>query len=293
MCKKKKALQNEKKELIAVTNRHLCEGDFFAQVERIAEAGFDRIILREKDLNQAEYKKLAEQVLKKTEPYGTICTLHHYLEVAVELQVKQVHLPLSVAEPLFFGQEKEKLELLLKMREIGFSIHSLEQLKQVHKMQEILQKSKEKMPENPQDILQKQTALQEKTAACTEYGQERQKCSSFDIKCYVTAGHIFPTDCKKGLPPKGLAFLQEISQEANVKVYALGGINPENMMEIKKTGADGVCLMSYCMRASAQELQKLVSSWGSSRRTTGCVPHELQIASFSSDFFRKNLTDNC
>ena len=36
--------------LIAVTDRNLCQRDFFVQIERICRQKPDRIILREKDL---------------------------------------------------------------------------------------------------------------------------------------------------------------------------------------------------------------------------------------------------
>ena len=40
---------------------------------------------------------------------------------------------------------------------------------------------------------------------------------------YVTAGHIFATDCKKGLPPRGLSFLKEVCETVSIPVYAISG----------------------------------------------------------------------
>lgn len=42
---------------------------------------------------------------------------------------------------------------------------------------------------------------------------------------YMTAGHIFATDCKKGLPPRGLDFLKNVCDAVLIPVYAIGGIN--------------------------------------------------------------------
>lgn len=67
---------------------------------------------------------------------------------------------------------------------------------------------------------------------------------------YITAGHIFPTDCKKGLPPRGTDFLREICETVHIPVYAIGGITPENAPLVKAAGASGVCLMSGLMKAS-------------------------------------------
>lgn len=41
----------------------------------------------------------------------------------------------------------------------------------------------------------------------------------------MTAGHIFATDCKKGLPPRGLDFLKNVCDAVLIPVYAIGGIN--------------------------------------------------------------------
>lgn len=66
---------------------------------------------------------------------------------------------------------------------------------------------------------------------------------------YITAGHIFPTDCKKGLPPRGTDFLREICDTIHIPVHAIGGITPENISLVKTAGASGVCLMSGLMKA--------------------------------------------
>lgn len=50
--------------MLAVTNRHLCDGPFLAQVERVAAKKPRGIILREKDLEASEYLELAEKVQK-------------------------------------------------------------------------------------------------------------------------------------------------------------------------------------------------------------------------------------
>ncbi|MDE5582318.1 MAG: thiamine phosphate synthase [Ruminococcus sp.] len=65
---------------------------------------------------------------------------------------------------------------------------------------------------------------------------------------YVIAGHIFETDCKKGLAPRGLDFLREVCKSIKIPVYAIGGINPHNISETAKAGADGACIMSGFMK---------------------------------------------
>lgn len=65
---------------------------------------------------------------------------------------------------------------------------------------------------------------------------------------YVTAGHIFATDCKKGLPPRGLDFLREICTAVDIPVYAIGGINEDNISSVLSAGASGACIMSGMMK---------------------------------------------
>ena len=64
---------------------------------------------------------------------------------------------------------------------------------------------------------------------------------------YITAGHIYDTDCKKGLPGRGLKFLKNVCESVKFPVYAIGGISSENIKEVKNAGAKGICVMSGVM----------------------------------------------
>ena len=61
---------------------------------------------------------------------------------------------------------------------------------------------------------------------------------------YITAGHIFATDCKRGLPPRGTGFLKEVCGAVHIPVYAIGGISIDNIQLVKEAGAVGACVMS-------------------------------------------------
>lgn len=64
---------------------------------------------------------------------------------------------------------------------------------------------------------------------------------------YLIAGHIFSTDCKKGVPPRGLSFLKEICDCTSIPVFAIGGITDDKRKAILNTGAKGMCIMSTAM----------------------------------------------
>ena len=102
----------------------------------------------------------------------------------------------------------------------------------------------------PLPLLQKMTP-QEKShfqiigASCHSLEEAKE---AQNLGCtYITAGHIFLTDCKKGLPGRGLPFLEEICKTVRIPVYAIGGISSQNMESVRKTGAAGACIMSGFM----------------------------------------------
>ena len=64
---------------------------------------------------------------------------------------------------------------------------------------------------------------------------------------YITAGHVFETDCKKGLPGRGLDFLRNVCAAVDIPVYGIGGIDADNIALVRDTGASGACLMSSLM----------------------------------------------
>lgn len=108
----------------------------------------------------------------------------------------------------------------------------------------------------PLPLLQKMTP-QEKShfqiigASCHSLEEAKE---AQDLGCtYITAGHIFLTDCKKGLPGRGLSFLEEICKAVKIPVYAIGGISSQNMESVRKTGAAGACIMSGFMRCKTVE----------------------------------------
>ena len=65
---------------------------------------------------------------------------------------------------------------------------------------------------------------------------------------YVIAGHIFETDCKKGLEPRGLKFVENLSSVLTIPIFAIGGIDEKNSQSVIDSGAFGLCMMSSLMK---------------------------------------------
>lgn len=85
---------------------------------------------------------------------------------------------------------------------------------------------------------------------------------------YITLGHIFATDCKKGLAPRGLGLLGEVCRAVDIPVYAIGGISADNIESVRRSGASGACVMSGLMTCNdpSAYLEKMAK---------GAVCHEI------------------
>ena len=187
--------------IFCVTAASLCPGSFLEQMEKVAAAGVDGVILREKTLSEEAYGVLAEEVRRICHRYGVLFIAHSYPSAAGGVLV---HLPEDGIGRAAPGQP------------FGVSVHSPEQAR---------------------------TAEQAGAS-------------------YVTAGHIYSTACKAGIPPRGEAFLRAVVDAVSLPVYAIGGIGEENIARVAAAGAAGACLMSGFMqsREPAARLQRLRSA---------------------------------
>lgn len=185
--------------ILVITNRKRFEweADFLKQIEKIAASKPFGIVLREKDLPVKEYSVLARKVRDICRSAGASLIVHSHPEVARELGIPALHMPLDALEKLSSEERKE-------FRVLGASCHSVE------------------------DVL-------------------RAKALGCD---YVTAGHVYATDCKPGLPPRGADFLAEVcGPAAPMPVFALGGLTPARAPEVRRAGAAGFAMMSSAMDA--------------------------------------------
>ena len=65
----------------------------------------------------------------------------------------------------------------------------------------------------------------------------------------ICLSHIFATDCKAGLAPKGLNLIRAVREFFAGEIYALGGITPHNFASVLRAGADRIAVMSPAMAA--------------------------------------------
>ena len=78
---------SDRLKIIAVTSRQLCPRPLWEQIPRIRQAGISSIILREKDLSEDDYLRLAEKVFRACVENNVELTIHNYPQVAKKLGI--------------------------------------------------------------------------------------------------------------------------------------------------------------------------------------------------------------
>jgi len=180
-------------DLIAVTDRKQCQGDFLQQLRRLSDSGVAAVLLREKDLTKVAYGQLAAQCQHILQACGVPLIINSQIAVARALGISQVQVPF----PLFAKQHG----CLNDFAQVLVSVHSLEE-----------------------------------ATHAAQWGADG-----------LVAGHIFATNCKVGLPPRGLAFLDAICTAVSIPVYAIGGIDADTWPLIQQSHAAGACVMRAAM----------------------------------------------
>lgn len=186
--------------LIAVTDSATCPRPLPEQIECLAklpELRPQAVILRAKSLDKAAYRSLALQVQQSCEAAGIPFILHSDWQLAHELGVKRLHLPLALLRQLPTCERAYFTWL-------STSVHSVED------------------------------AIEAQALGAT----------------VLIAGHIYTTQCKSGLAPRGLGFLQAVCSVVSLPVYAIGGIGFDAAQhgELQANEARGACVMSAYMK---------------------------------------------
>lgn len=185
------------KNFVCVTDRRISRAPFLQQIETICALRPKALILREKDLTEAEYMQLAQKVQAICKTCGVKFIVHTFWRVGLALGADGAHLPLPVCVAMTAAER-------LQAGRFGVSVHGAEEAK-----------------------------------AAIKFGA-----------AYLTAGHIYASSCKQGLPPRGLVFLKEVCALSPVPVYAIGGIGFEQAQldKVLACGAAGACVRSAFMR---------------------------------------------
>ena len=215
------AMEFDKFELVWVTNRRLSE-DFFADVRRVAQSGkADKILLRESDLPECEYENLARKTLGIIAECdsGARLVLHTHASVASKLGAGELHLPF--AKFMALGGKRVVNLADLNLVKSGSVRVDKDEISGTY------------VPNLTQNLkIGVSVHSLDQALSAQELGAD-----------YVVAGHIFDTPSHALEQGRGLKFLREICENLSIKTYAIGGINFENLDEVKEAGAAGAYMM--------------------------------------------------
>lgn len=84
-----------------------------------------------------------------------------------------------------------------------------------------------------------------------EYLEKLKTINNLNID-YITISHIYETDCKKGILPKGIDILKRAKKISSSNIVALGGITPDNSLNTLKY-CDDIAIMSQIMKSDNVE----------------------------------------
>lgn len=186
--------------LIAVTDSASCPRPLAEQIERLTkltELRPQAVILRAKSLDKAAYCTLTLQAQQSCKVAGIPLILHSDWQLAHELGISKLHLPLALLRQMTACERAYFTWLSTSVHSVG----------------------------------------------------EAQEAQALGATVLI-AGHIYTTQCKAGLAPRGLGFLQAICSAVSLPVYAIGGIgfDAAQHAELQANGARGACVMSAYMR---------------------------------------------
>lgn len=213
---------------IAISNRKLSGSSYFEKMNDVVRAGASALILREKDLTSEEYFLLAAEIRKSLDNF-------------CRAEGKENNFPVFLHSGFRHMNTMKKISQLIEfVWNHGFAgIHF-----------------------TGEDFMYyyKYGQQQEKCAAITEFkNKKRVGVSVHSIEeagkaegmgaDYLITGHIFETDCKPGVLPRGLDFLQSVCKNVAIPVYAIGGISEKNAALTVQSGAAGICMMSGYFKA--------------------------------------------
>ena len=209
--------------LIAVTDAPSCPRSLVEQVERIAECAYkpQQLLLRAKELTPEDYAKLAREVLPLCQSYGIELIIHTHWQIALELGIQRVHLPLP---KLFLLPVAARRSLV-----ISSSVHSVAEARKA-------------LLEGAQALVAGHIYATHCKAGVPPRGLSfLHQVHEFAVK------HTMPSQSQA----KERAHAQDsIICQNTLPVYAIGGIgfDPRQWQELARSGAQGACIMSAYMK---------------------------------------------
>ena len=215
--------------LIAVTAANTCPRSLPEQVKRIALCVHkpQQLILRAKELDSKAYAELAQKVLTICQKHGIELIIHSHWQLALELGVKRVHLPLSLLAqtPL---EARQRLFISSSVHSVAEAQNALEQGAKALIAGHIYTTScKAGVPSRGLSFLQGIYAAVVKHTTSADYQAKNINRAN---SSYCTKESSYRKNC--------------------IPIYAIGGIgfDAQQWQELAQNGASGACIMSAYMQ---------------------------------------------
>ena len=123
--------------IYVITNRKLISGGeevYFKQIEKIAAAKPDGMILREKDMAPEDYEVYAKRCREICDAWETPLILNHFWEIGEKLDIRRLHLSMPVFRQMAGDADRMvetypvgKADVFKAWKQVGVSVHSREE----------------------------------------------------------------------------------------------------------------------------------------------------------------------
>jgi thiamine-phosphate pyrophosphorylase len=255
---------------MATAERKMCT-TLLIQLEKLAQIeDIEFIILREKDLELGDYMVLANEAMKICSRYNKELAVHYYYEAAcmtcrvinenesAEENIKKSgiwHLDDDNLNEIVSKHEKELTRYVQHIRHYNGNEDVSEHFRlglhlPLFKLRELVKD----FDANGEEAYCKgciggsqMFTADRRLGVSVHSVTEALEAEQLGATCLV-AGNIYETDCKKGLPGKGLTYLKEVCAAVTIPVYAIGGITRDRLADTEQAGAYGGCMMSELMK---------------------------------------------
>lgn len=200
--------------IVGITNRSLCT-NFYEQIKKIAKSKLDFLIIREKDLNDQELLELSLKVKEELKDTHIKVIINSNIDVAEQIDADGIQLPFKD-----FVNNNNKL----------YTKNTINSTKVVDNFKNDGNKYK------VYKIIGVSIHSYDEGLQAYKLGAD-----------YVIYGHVYQTECKKDLTPRGIEEIKALSSKIDIPIIGLGGINENNFREVIDAGAKGIAIMSSLM----------------------------------------------
>ncbi len=188
----------------------LLADDGFARMVAAMRAGVDSVQIRERNATAKLLLEVAQRLLVPASENGTVITINDRADVALALLPQR--LPTRCAGGCLVP--------------IG-----------VHLGGQSL----------PVDLVRRNLPLP--LIGVSVHSLEEARAAARDGADYVTFGQVYSSSSHPGVPPRGIDQLAAVVAEVDIPVFAIGGIDFDNVSEVLASGCAGIAVISAISNA--------------------------------------------